>query len=153
MEESVKKTPETTIQEGTFKQNIIYPWLKSTITLTNKRLKWFDNNTVFGVIPFGKKEMMVPLSQVSSVMTSPKFHPGRFAIGLIFVLAGLQGLFSNPIAGLICILIGVPAFLNCYTALLKISNNSGQAIPVEVSILEKNSLQQFGNVVNETLIE
>jgi hypothetical protein len=139
---------ETITSSEKFTTNLVLSWLKTDFSLTNKRLMGFQPNTLFGVFPLGKKEVSYPLKNIASVGVSTKFHLKRFIIGLILVFIGL-GMFGDSfLGGLILLAIGALPLLNSFTSSMVVTNNAGQPVGIEISILEKDKVQQFVNKVN-----
>lgn len=73
-----------TIKEGTYCTNVLFRWLKTDLTLTNKRFKGYNRNNVLGLVPLGQNEITMSLKNTASVSTSTKFHVKRFIFGLLF---------------------------------------------------------------------
>lgn len=55
---------------------------------------------------------------------------------------------SSFLGGLILLAIGSLPLLNSYTSTMVITNNAGHPVRIEISILEKDKVQQFVNKVN-----
>ncbi|MFT9494380.1 hypothetical protein [Anaerosolibacter sp.] len=144
---------ERIIKEGTYRTNLLLPWLTTDLSLTNRRFKGYDRNTLLGLIPLGKNEVTIPLKQIASVSTSTKFHIKRFLGGLFVTFLGLGSLSELGLMGIIWTLIGLGVLLNSYTSTLQITNNAGQKVPIQISILEKGNLQSFAGIVNDTVAE
>lgn len=131
-----------------FTTNLVLSWLKTDLSLTNKRVVGYQPNTLFGVIPLGRNEVSYPLKNVSSVGVSTRLHLKRLILGLILVFIGL-GMFGDSfLGGLILLVIGALPLLNSFTSKMTITNNAGQPVVMEISILEKDKVQKFVNDVN-----
>lgn len=127
--------------------------MKANYTLTNKRVTGHTPNTFLGLIPLGKAQIAQPLKTIASVISSTKFHFGRLLIGLILLIAGFAMFGSSFIVAIILIVLGLVNILNCYTATFVITNNAGQASGYEISILEKDKVQNFVNEVNTIIAD
>jgi hypothetical protein len=136
-----------------FTTNLVLAWLKTDFSLTNKRFIGFQSNTLFGVFPLGKKEITYPLKNIAGVGVSTKFHFKRFIIGLILAIVGLSMMGNSFLGGLILFLIGALPLLNSFTSTLNVTNNAGQSHFLEMSILEKNKVQDFVNDINVTVAD
>jgi hypothetical protein len=146
------KDEEKSVSEK-FTTNLVLSWLKTDFSLTNKRLVGFQPNTLLGVFPLGKSEVTYPLKNIASVGVSTEFHLKRFILGIILVLVGL-GMFGDSfLGGLILLAIGALPLLNSFTSTMVITNNGGQTVGIEISILEKDKVQQFVNKVNVGISE
>ncbi|KAF5067043.1 hypothetical protein DSECCO2_257670 [anaerobic digester metagenome] len=141
---------EQKIKEATFTANLILFWLKANYVLTNKRVTGHTPNTLLGLIPLGKAQIAQPLKTIASVTSSTKFSFMRLLIGLILVIAGFALITSF---GIILLLLGAINILNCYTATFVITNNAGQSVGYEISILEKSKVVEFVNEVNTVIAD
>ncbi len=141
---------EQKIKEATFTANLILFWLKANYVLTNKRVTGHTPNTLLGLIPLGKAQIAQPLKTIASVTSSTKFSFMRLLIGLILVIAGFAHITSF---GIILLLLGAINILNCYTATFVITNNAGQSVGYEISILEKSKVVEFVNEVNTVIAD
>lgn len=141
------------IREDLFTANLILFWLKANYTLTNKRVTGHTPNTFLGLIPLGIAQVAQPLKTIASIISSTQFHFVRLLVGLILLIVGLYMLGSSLIIGLILIVIGSVNVLNCYTATFIITNNAGQSVGYEISILEKSKVQSFVEEANTIIAE
>lgn len=141
---------EQKIEEATFTANLILFWLKANYVLTNKRITGHTPNTLLGVIPLGKAQIAQPLKTVASVASSTKFSFMRLLLGLILVIAGFAFITSF---GIVLLFFGAINILNCYTATFVVTNNAGQSVGYEISILEKSKVVGFVNEVNTVIAD
>ncbi|PKO99819.1 MAG: hypothetical protein CVU13_04650 [Bacteroidetes bacterium HGW-Bacteroidetes-8] len=141
---------EQIIKEATFTANLILFWLKANYVLTNKRVTGHTPNTLFGLIPLGNAEIAQPIKTIASVISSTKFSFLRLLVGLILVIAGFALISSF---GIILLILGAVNILNCYTATFVITNNAGQSVGYEISILEKSKVVEFVNDVNKVIAD
>lgn len=148
--EAILGKDEQKIRQATFTANIILFWLKSNYILTNKRVTGDEPNTFMGIVPLGTTQISQPLKTVASVASSTKFSILRLIIGLCLVIFGL-GLITS--FGILILVLGAVNILNCYTATFVITNNSGQCVGYEISILEKSKVEEFVNEVNTVISE
>lgn len=141
---------EQKIVEATFTANLILFWLKANYVLTNKRITGHTPNTLLGVIPLGKAQIAQPLKTVASVASSTKFSFMRLLLGLILVIAGFAFITSF---GIVLLFFGAINILNSYTATFVVTNNAGQSVGYEISILEKSKVVGFVNEVNTVIAD
>ena len=144
---------EHNVKEGNFTANLILFWLKAYYSLTNKRVTGHTPNTLLGLIPFGKAQLTQPLKTVASVASSTKFFIKRLLVGLISLAVGISMLGDSILVGLFAALFGVLNILNCYTATFVVTNNAGQSVSHEISILEKSKVVHFVNELNAAIAE
>ncbi|MDD3636470.1 MAG: hypothetical protein RBR84_06700 [Bacteroidales bacterium] len=141
---------EQKIKEATFTANLILFWLKANYVLTNKRITGHTPNTLLGLIPLGQAQVAQPLKTVASVTSSTKFSFIRLLIGLILVIAGFALIGSF---GIILLILGAVNILNCYTATFVVTNNGGQSVGYEISILEKSKVVEFVDEINTVIAD
>lgn len=139
---------EQKIYEATFTANLILFWLKANYVLTNKRITGHAPNTLLGIIPLGKAQVAQPLKTIASVISSTKFSFIRLILGLVLVFAGFALISSF---GIFLLVLGAINILNCYTATFVITNNAGQSVGYEISILEKSKVVEFVNEINTVI--
>lgn len=144
---------ESVIKESSFRPNLVLSWLRSEMAVTNKRVLGSSRNTLLGLIPFGKNEISYPIKNISSVSISSKFYFGRFIIGLILLFIGLSTIGSSFLGGLFFLIIGALPLANSFMSRLIISPNSGNPDKLDVTFLDKETIQSFSNVVNVTISE
>ncbi|MBH0171492.1 hypothetical protein [Fictibacillus sp. 18YEL24] len=77
----------------------------------------------------------------------------RFAIGLFLLFIGLGMLELSFFGGLILSVLGALPLLNSFTSNMVITNNAGQCVNIEMSIIEKDKVQQFINKVNVAIAD
>jgi hypothetical protein len=140
---------ESKMREDSFIANLILFWLKANYTLTSKRVTGDTPNTLFGLIPLGKKEFSQPLKTVASVASSTQLHLKVLIVGLILVGVGFT--MMDSIVGIVLLVIGAINLLNSYTAVFLITNNAGQSEGYSISILEKSKVESFVNEVNTVI--
>ncbi len=77
----------------------------------------------------------------------------RFAIGLFLLFIGLGMLELSFFGGLILSVLGALPLLNSFTSNMVITNNAGQRVNIEMSIIEKDKVQQSINKVNVAIAD
>ncbi|QPC47632.1 hypothetical protein [Mangrovibacillus cuniculi] len=136
-----------------FTTNLALFWLKTDLSLTNKRVIGYQPNTLLGVIPLGRNEVSFPLKNIASVSVSTKLHFVRLLVGLFFVFSALGSIGNSFLGALLFLAIGLIPLLNSFTSKMTITNNAGQPVSMEISILEKDKVQNFVNDVNISISE
>jgi hypothetical protein len=144
---------EQKIREESFTANLILFWLKAYYSLTNKRVTGHTPNTFMGIIPLGSSQLAQPLKTVASVASSTQFFFKRLLVGLIFLGVGMSMFGSSPLIGFFLVVISLVNILNCYTSTFVVTNNAGQSVGYEISILEKAKVENFVNDVNTAIAE
>lgn len=142
---------ESAISNATFTPSLTTPWLKANFNLSSKRLSGSVPNLLLGLIPIGKREFTYPLKNVSGILVSTKFYLSRLIIGLILISVGLSSIKESFIIGILILLFGASTLVNCLTTSFLISNSAGQKEGYQLSILDKNSVKDFVDKVNNTV--
>lgn len=147
--EHILGADERSVEKNGFTSNLVLAWLKTNLSLTNKRMIGETPNTLFGLFPLGKKQITYPLRNISSVGVSTKFHIGRFFLGLVF----FTGFGFATITNIIYSALSIFFFASSYTTSLNITSNSGSNSFIEMSILEKEKAESFANKINKCISE
>lgn len=142
---------ETVIARDTFRPSPVLFWIKTELSVTEKRIMGRRANTVLGVIPLGSTEMVFPLKQVSSVMVSTVVKPMRVIIGVLLFLIGLAHVTSA--LGVLAVLVGAAVVLGGLRAALVIMNNAGGRQEIVVTLFEKVRLGNFASEVQQHLLD
>ena len=138
-------TTETTVCEKSFMYSLIYFFIKSKFTLTNKRLVAdVPNLTLF--IPVGSNNVTYPLKNISGVALNTRFKILMFLFGCFLGLAAIGGAPT-----LICIFISFLLIVNAFQTEIVITNSAGHNMPYPVNALNKKEAQDFINQVNNTI--
>lgn len=140
-----------------FRPNLVLFWLRTTMTVTNKRLVVKFPNTVLGVIPLGFEERSMPMGAIAGLTTSLRVRLGRLIVGAVLGIVCLVWLFSAVSAGsvfmvlvsLVLTLLFFAMACNAVTSALIMQNNGGNSTETTVSFLENTQLDSFKNKVNE----
>jgi hypothetical protein len=144
---------EQIIKEYTFVANLILFWLNANYSLTNKRLIGYQPNTLLGLIPLGKAEVVQPLKNIASVSSSTEFHFAKLLIGVILLFVGMGAFGNSFLLGVILIVLGGINLLNCYTSTFIVLNNGGAKVGYNLSILDKSKVDTFVMDVNSAIAE
>ncbi|WP_406832487.1 hypothetical protein ABEG17_06595 [Pedococcus sp. KACC 23699] len=136
---------ETVIARESFSPSPVLFWLKTEMTVTEKRISGRQPNTFAGIIPVGASQILYPLKQVSSIGVETRVRPIRVAVGAILALAGLLTLGSSVGAALMLIVIGALLFLGGLRAAMAVTNNAGNTSYVTVTLFEKARLEAFAS--------
>lgn len=147
---------ESNITGERFSPNIVMFWLHTAVVISSTRVQYRAPNTILGLIPIGEESRTIPLRNIASVDTSTRFNMGNLLTGIIAMLLGLN-LFSDdsiledshPLLGFILLIVAIASLLNTMTASLNFANQAGGANTLTVSILEKEKLHHFAQLVQE----
>jgi hypothetical protein len=143
---------ETTIARELFSPSPVLFWLKTEMTVTEKRITGRQPNTFAGIIPLGSEQILFPLKQVSAVGVSTTVKPVRMVFGIILFIAGLGIVGSSALPGLILALVGALMFVGGLRCALVVTNNAGVRHNVTVTLFEKSRLAAFAAKVNEHVV-
>lgn len=110
-------------------------------------------NTLFGLIPLGKKTITQPLKGVSNVSVDTKVEGTRLLIGALLVLLGIMLSFADgsAVLAVLVIVLGVALLLVSFRAELVIADASGSKLKVPVSYLDREPLEGFAREVNDAV--
>ena len=111
------------------------------------------NTLFFGLIPLGKKNRSVPVTQIASVTTSTKVKGWYLLFGLIMLLTGFASFGDSAIAGLICCLLAAYLFISAFETLFIMKMTSAEEIQVYFIVFEKDKAKQAETAVNHLIIE
>ncbi|WP_075693064.1 hypothetical protein [Corynebacterium sphenisci] len=137
-----------------FRPNLVLFWLKSNMTVTNRRLAIKAPNTIFGVIPLGYEERSIPMGAIAAVTASLSVKIGRLiGFGLLTVLwlvllievdhARSRFLFF------VLLLLSAALAANAIVSKLTVTNAGGGTTEATVSALEQAKLETFQRQLNE----
>lgn len=146
---------ESRIDSSTVRTSLVFFWLRTSLTLTNKRLMGTVPNTMLAVFPVGRREMTQPLDRISNVGYDAKFYLVRFLIGVVLLLGSI-GLLTDGdtfASGFLFLVIAVLVLGWSWVARITVTDNSGKANDIPVSMLDKEEINRFLGVVNRTLAE
>lgn len=146
-------TGETVVARESFSPSPVLFWLKTTLTVTEKRITGRVPNTFAGVLPLGSREVLFPLKQVSAIAVDTKVAPVRMLIGVVLVIVGLSTFGSSFIGGLLVLLIGAVAFASGLSCALTVVSNAGVKNEVIVTLFEKARLEAFAAQAQRHMIE
>ena len=139
------------IDESTVRTSLLLFWLRTNLTLTNKRLTGTVPNTILALFPLGRREITQPLSRISNVGYDTKFHLVRFLIGAILLVIGVGGLADGNIESLFILALSLLPLGWSWVARITVTDNSGKENDIPVSMLDKEEVDRFLGVINTTL--
>ncbi|MDO5732007.1 hypothetical protein [Corynebacterium sphenisci] len=145
---------ETGVLAKHFSPNLLLFWLKSNMTVTNRRLAIKAPNTVLGVIPLGYEERSVPMGAIAGVTASIAVKVGRLigfglvALICLFMVGGAESGGGKFFALLLAVVFGAMA-ANGIVSKLTITNSGGGTTEATVSFLEQAKLETFQRQLNE----
>ncbi|EEI61875.1 hypothetical protein [Corynebacterium glucuronolyticum] len=140
----------------TFSTNLVLFWLKTKITITNRRIVAKSPNTILGVIPLGYREEAMPIGSIAGISSNLTVKPGRLIgfgiLAFILLFSGMGSLGSSAGSALFFILLALlfgALAANAILATLSVQNNGGGKNTVTVSALEQKKLEEFKTRANE----
>ena len=144
---------ETVIARESFSPSPVLFWLKTQLSVTEKRITGRQPNTFAGVVPLGSSEVLFPLKQVSAISVDTKVKPVRMLLGVVLVITGLSMLGSSFFGALLVLLIGAVLFASGLSCAMTVTSNAGVKNEVVVTLFEKNRLQAFAAQAQRHLID
>ena len=146
-------TGETVIARESFSPSPVLFWLKTQLTVTEKRITGRQPNTFAGVVPLGSSEVLFPLKQVSAINVDTKIKPVKMLIGAVLVIAGLSMFGSSFFGALLVLVIGAVLFTSGLTCALTVTSNAGVKNEVVATLFEKTRLQAFAAQAQRHLLD
>lgn len=133
--------------------SLLTPYLRTRLSLSTDRIEGSMPNTLFGLIPLGKKTITQPLKGVSNVSVDTKVEGTRLLIGALLVLLGIMLSFADgsAVLAVLVIVLGVALLLVSFRAELVIADASGSKLKVPVSYLDREPLEGFAREVNDAV--
>ena len=144
---------ETVIARESFSPSPVLFWLKTELSVTEKRITGRQPNTFAGVVPLGSSNVLFPLKQVSAINVDTHIKPIKMLLGVVLVIAGLSMFGSSFFGGLLVLLIGAVVFTSGLTCALTITNNAGGTTEVVATLFEKTKLQAFAGQAQRHLLD
>lgn len=142
------------IAEVQVRPSLLTPHLRTTLSLGPDRIEGSMPNTLFGLIPLGKKTITQPLKGVSNVSVDTKVEGPRLVMGVLFAMLGIVLLFvgdGSAALAVIAIVLGIALLLVSFRAELIISDASGSKLRVPASFLDRDPLEGFARAVNDAV--
>jgi hypothetical protein len=144
---------ETTISREQFSPSPVLFWLKTELSVTEKRITGRQPNTFAGVVPLGSSEILFPLKQVSSISVDSRVKPLRMLIGAVLFVAGLATFGSSFLGALVLIVLGAVLFVGGLRVALVVTNTAGVTSDVCVTMFEKVRLEAFASQAKAHLLD
>lgn len=129
--------------------SLVLFWFKATLHASTKRVSGAIPNSILGVIPAGKRDVMIPMKQIASISTSSEYSFLRIIVGALILLVGLAQLPS--LGGIVIAILGLALLLGGFRAGLVISSSGGTKEKIIVSILDKEALNTFAKETREQI--
>ena len=140
----------SSLQQKTCRTNIFFFWLTTKFIITSRSLLIKSPNTVFGILPVGHREENISYRNISSIQQSSRVHIIRLLLGIYLFTSSFRLVHSPQFFkfGMIELILGAVLLLFSYKATLKIINNSGHTIIVEVPFSESSKIKAISREIN-----
>ena len=105
---------------------------------------------MFGILPIGQREETINFRSISSVQQSSKIHIIRLILGF-WLFTGSFRVIQDPqffALDMSMLIVGAVLLLFSYKYTLKIRNNSGHTIIVEVPFSESSKIAAISKEIN-----
>ena len=137
------------MQKIEFMTSLLTFYLKGEISTEQNFLTLKVPNTILTLIPLGRKNDTIPVTQISSVSTDFKLLFKDFLIGIIVAIIGIVLFGTNFLIGFILLLIGAAMVINSFQTVLTIKTTSGEI--KSASIFEKSKAEQAASMINHII--
>lgn len=137
-----------------FSPNLLLFWLKTNMTVTNRRLAIKAPNTVLGVIPPGYEERSVPMGAIAGVTASISVKVGQLigfgllALFCLLMVGGADGGGAKLFPLILTLPFGAMA-ANGIVPKLTVTNSGGGTSEATVSFLGAGQPETFRRRLNE----
>lgn len=139
------------MQKIEFMTSLLTFYLKGEISTEQNFLTLKVPNTILTLIPLGRKNDTIPVTQISSVSTDFKLLFKDFLIGIIVAIIGIVLFGTNFLIGFILLLIGVAMVINSFQIVLTIRTTSGEIKSASILIFEKSKAEQAASMINHII--
>lgn len=136
-----------------FSLSLLMFWLKGSIYIPSnlRTVQTKTRNTILGIIPAGKDEQSIPMSNISATMLKTKFKFISLIIGAALIYAGIATIGQGNISGsLIELLIGVFIFGAGIQTRLEIQR-SGSTYEISVPFYERSKMAKAKKFIDEAV--
>lgn len=136
-----------------FSLSLLMFWLKGSIYVPSnlRTVQTKTRNTILGIIPAGKDEQSIPMSNISATMLKTKFRIIPLILGAALIFAGISTIGQGNVSGsLIELLIGVFIFGAGIQTRLEIQR-SGNSYEISVPFYEKPKMIKAKRFIDDAV--
>ena len=138
-------------REQSFSIHLIFFWIRGLISIDTRAIRVNTRNTIlFGLIPAGKNQQLIPVSNVSSAGLSTKYRVIPMLIGAFFILGSVGSFQSDFLAGIFGLIIGLLIFGTGIKTVLVIQR-AGSDFYLEVPFYEKPKMMDAKDAIEEAI--
>ncbi|GAB41268.1 hypothetical protein [Gordonia sputi] len=143
-----------------FSPRLLLKHIKTTVTLTNRRVIVHEPHVIFGFIEHGHFLGEIPLRHVSQISTGNTTSSRRIMWGTIAVLVGLFFLMSSGalgltgvsvLVGLLFIVVGVVFFATAHSNGIVFRSTGGSNLVAHGSKSELPQIEQAGQIAGNLI--
>lgn len=135
-----------------FSRSFLFPWVKGRISLDNRMVKTRRVRTILGVIPAGKDDQTMPLSNISSVAVDTRYDIKSILTGIVAAGVGFMLFTSSPLLGFLLLLVGVVYIGSGIYTLINFVRG-GQDYFIRAACYNKKALVEIADIINQALVE
>lgn len=135
-----------------FARVFLFPWVKGKISLENRMVKTRRVNTILGVIPAGKDDQTMPLSNITSVGINTQYNIKSILTGVVAAAAGLMMFTSSFLLGLVLLLVGVAYIGGGIITVINFTRGGGE-YRIMAACYCKKPLAQIADTINMALVD
>lgn len=133
-----------------FSLSLLFFWVKGSINVDSRFVKYEGANTILGFIPAGKDTQTIPLKNISATRISSSYKIFPMLVGIILIFSALGAIGDSFIQGLILLLLGVGIFGNGIITIL-IIQRAGNDFYISVPFFDKGKLLKAQDLIEEGL--
>lgn len=140
---------ETVVRAASFRPSLVIFWMRTEIVVTSARVVVRAADSLLGVVPLGYRDSSSVVAEVAPARVEVRFSAGRGVVALVFLVLGLVRI-ADPV-GWTALLVAVALFLHALDATLVLQGGKGAIGDVHVALVEKGSLEQVRDDINNVL--
>ena len=135
-----------------FSRSFLFPWVKGRISLENRMVKTRRVHTILGIIPAGKDDQTMPLSNISAVGVNTQYDIKAILTGVVAAGLGLIVFKHSFWLGLVLLLVGVAYIGGGITTLINFGKGGGNYY-IKAACYNKKTLVEIAEVINQALMD
>lgn len=135
-----------------FSRSFFFPWVKGRISLENRMVKTRRIHTILGIIPAGKDDQTMPLSNISAVSVDTQYDIKTMGIGAVIALVGLVLFTSNFLLALVLLLAGAAYIGSGIVTVVRFSRSGGN-YDIKAACYNKKEIEEITKVINQALVD
>lgn len=137
-----------------FPLSFLFFWIKGTFYNENGVLYIEQMNTVFGIIPAGKRAEAIPIRSISGCAINKFYDTSVIITGVLLIIAGLFNVSTITLipAGVLLIICGILILLSGVFTTITIQNN-GTWLSVNAPFYARSAAEEAKAMIDHAIID